>query len=359
MISPTLNLVIDARPRGPRGLLAAEVVLGRSVLFRLIEQALEAVGPGPTIAVHGLHDEHEEIASLLAEAAEGRFTLVDAPPCEDATVLRTDRLYDGRRLRRALRRGDKPETAEIWRLDRPESLAAADQELTRRLTYQPLGRYWAFPLAERIASALQPTRVRPNAVTLAAAAFMLGGAAIVACGGTGWIGRTLTATAFAAALVLDTADGRLARLQGTCSAFGQWLDQVLDELADVALHAAIAWMMFQDGGPAYWLVLGMLYASGKYMFLIQSLTGEAMEEAERVDSPSPDAPSPSKRGGRLSRLAAPIRSCLVALGHADLRWHLWIVLATVGRLDAALVIYALYFPLRAVAGVARKAVAHA
>ena len=247
--------------------------------------------------------------------------------------------------------------AEIWKLDRPEALAAADQELTRRLTYQPLGRYWAFPIAERIAAALQPTRVRPNAVTLAAAAFMLGGVAIVACGGTGWIGRTITATAFAAALVLDTADGRLARLQGTCSAFGQWLDQVLDELADVALHGAIAWMMFQSGHPAYWLVLGILYASGKYMFLIQSLTGASMEEAERADFPAPS--KPARTGRRLSWLVAPIRRCMVALGHADLRWHLWIVLAIVGRLDVALVIYALYFPLRTVAGVVRKGVAHA
>ena len=58
------------------------------------------------------------------------------------------------------------------------------------------------------------------------------------------------ALCLALALVLDTADGRLARLQGTCSAFGRWLDQVLDELADLALHAAIAWAAFvRDGQP--------------------------------------------------------------------------------------------------------------
>jgi len=45
-------------------------------------------------------------------------------------------------------------------------------------------------------------------------------------------------------------------------------------------------------------------------------------------------------------------------GHADVRWHLWIALAAVGRLDVALVAYACYFR-RAIAGAARKAALHA
>ena len=44
----------------------------------------------------------------------------------------------------------------LWRLDRPESLCSADEELTRRLTYQPIGKYWAFPLAERLARTAPP-----------------------------------------------------------------------------------------------------------------------------------------------------------------------------------------------------------
>ena len=72
---------------------------------------------------------------------------VNGPPRADAAVLRTDRFYDPARLKRGLRRGRSPESAVLWRLDRPESLSTAEEELTRRLTYQPLGKYWAFPLA--------------------------------------------------------------------------------------------------------------------------------------------------------------------------------------------------------------------
>src|SRR5205814_10156083 len=102
-------------------------------------------------------------------------------------------------------------------------------------------------------------------------------AGLIAAGPIGWGGRVAVATAMALALVLDTADGRLARLQGTSSAFGRWLDQVLDELADLTLHAAIAWAAFSRDGQPLWLLLGIGYASGKYLFLVQSTLGDELE----------------------------------------------------------------------------------
>ena len=41
MTSRPHHLAIDARPRGPRGLMAAEVVLGRSMLDHLLELATQ------------------------------------------------------------------------------------------------------------------------------------------------------------------------------------------------------------------------------------------------------------------------------------------------------------------------------
>jgi phosphatidylglycerophosphate synthase len=250
-------------------------------------------------------------------------------------------------------RGEAPEKAEVWKLDRPEGLAGAEQELTRRLTYQPLGKYWAFPIAERLAAALAPSRVTPNAVTLAAGACMLSGIAAVASGNDTWLVRLFVATCFVAGLVLDTADGRLARLQGKCSPFGRWLDQVLDEAADVVLHGAIAWAAFRSTTSPAWLLAGMIFISGKYLFLVQSLTGEEMEKAESSGS-EPSIVEEPRRGGSTT-LA---RRIVAAAGHADLRWHLGIVLAAVGRLDVALIAYAIYFPFRALVGIARKGMRH-
>jgi hypothetical protein len=348
MSSPALHLVIDARPRGPRGPLAAEPVMGRPVLSHLLDQALRLASPGQPIVVHAREDEHAALRGLLADDGSGRVLLLAGPPQAGATILRSDRIYDVRRLRKALRAGRDVETAAIWRLDRPESLLAASDELRRRLSYQPLGRFWAFALAERLAAALQRSWVRPNLLTLAAAGLMLGSAGLVAFGGFGLTVRIMTALALAMALVFDTADGRLARLQGTCSAFGRWLDHVLDELSDVALHAAIAWSMYQAGGQAWWLAVGMLYASGKYMFVVQSVAGAELNKESKAGI---DAPSLSDSG-----LA---RRLTGAMGHADVRWHLWIVLSLLGRLELALAFYAVYFPLRALGGGLRKVVAHA
>ncbi|QEH37674.1 CDP-alcohol phosphatidyltransferase [Aquisphaera giovannonii] len=353
MASRGIQLVIDARPRGPSGPLAVEPLLGRPVLARLLDQAAPLASDHRPIAVHAREDEHELLRGLVAEAAPGRAVLATGPPLSGATVLRTDRLYDARRLRRAIRRGADVESAVVWRLDQGRGLAAAEEELKRRLTYQPLGRFWAFGLARALAEALAPTRVRPNIVTLAAAGLMLAASAMVAFGGPAPGLAAATAAALAAALVLDTADGRLARLQGTSSPFGRWLDQVLDELADMSLHAAIAWSAYASSGDVRWLLLGMAYPSGKYIFVMQSLGGEALE---RAWEPAASRPAPSRR---LRRWARPARRAVEMAGHADVRWHLWIVLAAMRRLDLALVAYAAYFPLRALAGGLRKAVGRA
>src|SRR5262249_24676737 len=162
-------LVIDARPRGPRGPLAAEVVLGRSVLDHLLDLTFELDRSGDPVVVHAREEEHSRLRELTGGRGRGGVVFECGPPRAGAPVLRTDRIYDRSRLRRGLRRGRSPEAAVIWRLDRPEFLAAADQELTRRATYQPLGKYWAFPLADRLAEGLRATSVRPNALTLATA----------------------------------------------------------------------------------------------------------------------------------------------------------------------------------------------
>jgi phosphatidylglycerophosphate synthase len=344
MIRPRPHLVIDARPRGPRGPLAGERVLGRPVLDHLLDLA-GAFEDGP-IAVHARLDEHEWLRSAVEHPARGRWRMVTGPPPEDAAILRSDRLYDATRLRRAIDRGRDPESAVIWRLDRPQGLDGAGDELIRRRSYQPIGRFWALGPARWLAERLAPTTIRPNAVTIASGTLVLAASALVATGGTSWASRGLASASLAMGLVLDTADGHLARLQGTTSEFGRWLDANLDELGDMALHASIAWAAFaRDARPA-WLLAGMIYATGKYLFLVGSTTGATLE------APSGSLPVVPQAPGRL-------RSLALLVGHADVRWHLWIVLAALGRLDLALLAYALYFPIRAIAGAARKASRHA
>ncbi len=315
------KLLIDARPRGPGGPFACEFVQGKSVVDHLRDVAA-AVSPDPSARV-------DVIASD------------DHPFPDDAIVLRADRLYDSNRLKRAIRRGDDPETAAYWRLDRPGGLAGADEEFARRKSYQPLGKYWAQEPARAIARFLAPTRVRPNAVTIASATLMLFASGLSAFASSTWYAHLTVAIAMAAALVLDTADGHLARLQGTASAFGRYLDAWLDELCDMVLHAAIAWGLFVQTASAWWLLLGMAYAMGKYVFYV----GASVIPASKNGPTTNDTESQTSHARKWIRLA----------GHADVRWHLWIGLAAIGRLDLALLAYAVYFPARAALSLAGKA----
>ncbi|MFO0956199.1 MAG: CDP-alcohol phosphatidyltransferase family protein [Isosphaeraceae bacterium] len=175
---------------------------------------------------------------------------------------------------------------------------------------------------------------------------MFASSAWVAFGPMSLWGNIAAAAGLAIALVLDTADGHLARLQGTASAFGRWLDEVLDESADMALHAAIAWGAWQRHGQPLWIVLGMTYGMGKYLFRVAT---ESSPDAAEAGGEATHGPLRSTPPRRLVRL----------LGHADVRWHLWIALALAGRLELALAAYAIYFPARAGANLLGKAIRHA
>ncbi len=101
----------------------------------------------------------------------------------------------------------------------------------------------------------------------------------------------------------------------------------------MALHAAIAWSAYARSGAVGWLLLGMLYAMGKYVFT-------NLHDWSRTPLASKNATGPEMTGAPSPFLVRMVRLA----GHADVRWHLWIVLAACGRLNAALACYAVYFP---------------
>ena len=93
--------------------------------------------------MHAREDEHDRLRELALGSSSGGVVFVNGPPRADAAILRTDRLYDPGRLRRGLRRGRSPESAVVWRLDRPESLvdrrSRADPALDLSAAGQVLG----------------------------------------------------------------------------------------------------------------------------------------------------------------------------------------------------------------------------
>lgn len=339
-------IAIDARPRGPHGPLGGASVLGRTVLSHLVDAARKA--GVSEIAVYSNSEETTSVRDWLSrESSTIPLTYNVGEPPQDAFVLRTDRLYDPVKLRRAIGNGRSLNSAVVWRLDGNHLLAGAADELIRRTTYQPIGRFWAFNPAKLLAGLLTETRIRPNHLTAIAAISMLASAALIAFAQPLILRTVLPAALMAIALIVDTADGHLARLQGTASRVGRWLDATLDELGDMALHAGVAWAAFRSSGDGIWLVVGMAYGMSKYLFFASNTIWDDGQ-------PPQDSPAPS------INMISPwsLRGVAHWLGHADVRWHTWILLALVGGLKIELVAATIYFILRFAAGSWRKAGAH-
>lgn len=123
-------------------------------------------------------------------------------------------------------------------------------------------RAWADPWLEPLARRAARMGLSPNVVTVASF-----GLAVLA-GGLLWYGQTGTTAllALGGLLVLvsaglDALDGRLARLQGSASARGDYLDHVTDRYADLAILLGIGLGPLVDLRITLLAVIGTLLTS--------------------------------------------------------------------------------------------------
>lgn len=123
-------------------------------------------------------------------------------------------------------------------------------------------RAWADPWLEPLARRAARMGLSPNVVTVASF-----GLAVLA-GGLLWYGQTGTTALLAlggllvlASAGLDALDGRLARLQGSASARGDYLDHVTDRYADLAILLGIGLGPLVDLRITLLAVVGTLLTS--------------------------------------------------------------------------------------------------
>ena len=130
-----------------------------------------------------------------------------------------------------------------------------------RATYKKRDAWWTVflvdPLAARIILPLaNRTKVTPNQVSitsfavglLAAAAFWQGDHPALVVG----------ALLYHISFVLDCVDGKIARLKGTGSVFGMWLDYSFDRYRVLACTGALMYGQYQRSGEVYFIWLAVL-----------------------------------------------------------------------------------------------------
>ncbi|MHB8897222.1 MAG: CDP-alcohol phosphatidyltransferase family protein [Thermoguttaceae bacterium] len=197
----------------------------------------------------------------------------------------------------------------------------------------PISRWYAIPVAARLASWLKPTAVRPTHVTLVGLLFGLSAAGLLftdPAAGTG------AAALILAAWVMDRTDGVLARTQNSVSPFGAWLDANIDELHEVAWHTAAASAAAAVGrSPTPWFLL-IAFLVGKYLFV----TGLAEERA--LVSQTGNEPDSTHEVGSDGWL----RGLYHLPGNADLRLHLLVAALVTGLVTVELAWIAAYYNFR-------------
>jgi len=196
---------------------------------------------------------------------------------------------------------------------------------------------------------LMRTRVLPNHITLSALVCALAGAVVIAQGGyvAGAIGMLLVNFGS----IIDGVDGELARLKFQFSRTGQWLDTVVDDVANVCysggimlnLHAAgVAWALplwasatvgfVLTQSSQYWLI-SRVYHSGDLAAIPWAFQSTAfLSQRPRGFIPwlTATAPKLLKRDSALT-----IFTIFALAGHLD-----WILVAYCG---GALVFFGVFF----------------
>ena len=112
------------------------------------------------------------------------------------------------------------------------------------------------PLGRVLAAAANTLGMSPNHVTLVSATCTFSALVVLVLMRSTPLVALLVAALLVAGYAFDAADGQLARLQGSSSPAGEWLDHVVDACKGPALHIAVLvnWYRFEDASAVQLLL---------------------------------------------------------------------------------------------------------
>lgn len=156
-------------------------------------------------------------------------------------------------------------------------------------------RYVNRPLGRLFAAAAYVLGLRPNHVTALSALCSYGALAAVALVPPSWPLAFAVYAGLVVGFALDSADGQLARLRGTSSPVGEWLDHVVDCVKVTALHAAVlvSFHRFAELPRPGWLLVPLTFQLAAVTLFVGGLLTDKLTPRGGA-APAPDgSPRPS------------------------------------------------------------------
>ncbi|WP_022893727.1 CDP-alcohol phosphatidyltransferase family protein [Agromyces subbeticus] len=139
-------------------------------------------------------------------------------------------------------------------------------------------------LGRRAAALAYVARSTPNQVTAASALFSLAGMLVLASAEPSPVTAVVATVLLLAGYALDSADGQLARLTGSGSVAGEWLDHVIDAVRLPLFHLAVAVYLLRDSGSLGLASIGVAFS------LLSSAWFFAQTLAEKLSPETPETP---------------------------------------------------------------------
>lgn len=179
----------------------------------------------------------------------------------------------------------RPRSGGYW--DTVKEMAAAQKTAARGAP--AYSRYVNRRLGRLLAAAAWRFGLSPNAVTAVSAVFTFTGIALLVLFPPSAALGIGVALCLVTGYALDSADGQVARMQGTGSPAGEWLDHMVDAVKTSVLPLALAVGLYRFGAVEHWWLLVPLGAAvvSAVLFFSMILTEQLRRQAGRVSIAPP------------------------------------------------------------------------
>ena len=165
----------------------------------------------------------------------------------------------------------------LARLSGAQKTAARGAPAYSRFVNRRLGRYTA--------AAAFGAGLTPNMLTAISALFTFGGVGLLLAYPPSWWLGIVVSLALVAGYALDSADGQLARLTGTGSPAGEWLDHVVDSVKTSVLPLALLIALYRfEAVDRAWLLVPLASAVVAAVLFFSMILTEQLRRQQGVVS---------------------------------------------------------------------------
>jgi len=144
-------------------------------------------------------------------------------------------------------------------------------------------------LGKRVAAAASVIGLTPNIVTAVSGLLSLVGFTVIAVASSEPLAAVLATLLLLAGYAFDSADGQLARLTGSGSRAGEWLDHVVDAIRTPLAHVAILIALTRREAPGWLLGVCVAFLVVASVWFFSQTLADQLERARRAGRPTPPA----------------------------------------------------------------------